>query len=93
MKGVIKWFSRNHVAANSLMLAVLLAGFYTWFQLRKEMFPEVSVDAISIGIPYPNASPEDVEEGVVEGDQKSSNRSQTLSQDDDGGEEVGELQG
>ena len=65
MKGVIKWFSRNHVAANSLMLAVLLAGFYTWFQLRKEMFPEVSVDAISIGIPYPNASPEDVEEGVV----------------------------
>ena len=53
MKGVIKWFSRNHVAANSLMLAVLLAGFYTWFQLRKEMFPEVSVDAISIGIPYP----------------------------------------
>ena len=25
MKGVIKWFSRNHVAANSLMLAVLLA--------------------------------------------------------------------
>ena len=65
MKAVIKWFSRNHVAANSLMLAVLIAGFYTWFQLRKEMFPEVSVDAVSIGIPYPNASPEDVEEGVV----------------------------
>ena len=39
MKAVIKWFSRNHVAANSLMLAVLIAGFYTWFQLRKEMFP------------------------------------------------------
>ncbi len=65
MKNVIRWFSRNHVAANFLMLAVLLAGFYTWFQLRKEIFPEVSIDVISVGVPYPNASPEDVEEGVV----------------------------
>ncbi len=65
MKNVIRWFSRNHVAANFLMLAVLLAGFYTWFQLRKEIFPEVSIDMISVGVPYPNASPEDVEEGVV----------------------------
>ncbi|MCH2063511.1 MAG: efflux RND transporter permease subunit [Roseibacillus sp.] len=65
MKNVIRWFSRNHVAANFLMLAVLLAGFYTWFQLKKEIFPEISVDAVSVGIAYPNASPEDVEEGVV----------------------------
>ena len=65
MKNVIRWFSRNHVAANFLMLAVLLAGFYTWFQLRKEIFPEISVDAVSVGVAYPNASPEDVEEGVV----------------------------
>ena len=65
MRNVIRWFSCNHVAANFLMLAVLLAGFYTWFQLRKEIFPEVSIDAVSIGVPYPNASPEDVEEGVV----------------------------
>ncbi|MDP7496529.1 MAG: efflux RND transporter permease subunit, partial [Roseibacillus sp.] len=65
MKGVIRWFSRNHVAANFLMLAVLLAGFYTWFQLKKEIFPEISIDAVSVGVPYPNASPEDVEEGVI----------------------------
>ena len=65
MKGVIRWFSRNHVAGNFLMLAILLAGFYTWFQLKKEIFPEISIDAVSVGVPYPNASPEDVEEGVV----------------------------
>ena len=67
MKGVIRWFSRNHVAGNFLMLAILLAGFYTWFQLKKEIFPEISIDAVSVGVPYPNASPEDVEEGGLAG--------------------------
>ena len=65
MRGIIHWFSRNHVAANFLMLAVLLAGFYTWFQLRKEIFPDIAVDAVSIRVLYPNGSPEDVEQGVV----------------------------
>ncbi len=31
MQKSIKWFSGNHVAANFLMLAVLLAGFAAWF--------------------------------------------------------------
>jgi multidrug efflux pump subunit AcrB len=65
MKNAIHWFSRNHVAANLLMLAVLLAGFSTWFTLRKEIFPETSIDALTVSIPYPNATPEEVERGVV----------------------------
>jgi multidrug efflux pump subunit AcrB len=65
MEKVIKWFSGNHVAGNFLMLAVLLAGFSTWFQLRKEVFPETSFDAVVISVPYPNATPEEVTNGVV----------------------------
>ncbi|MDA1007214.1 MAG: efflux RND transporter permease subunit, partial [Verrucomicrobia bacterium] len=65
MEGLIRWFSRSHVAANFLMLSVMLAGFYTWFQLRKEIFPDTAVDAVAVRVPYPNATPEDVEEGVV----------------------------
>jgi len=65
MKNAIHWFSRNHVAGNFLMLALLLAGFTTWFKLRKEIFPETSVDWVTVSIPYPNATPEDVERGVV----------------------------
>ncbi|MFP6864563.1 MAG: efflux RND transporter permease subunit, partial [Roseibacillus sp.] len=65
MEGLIRWFSRSHVTANFLMLAVLMAGFYTWFQLKKEIFPDIAVDAVSVRVPYPNGSPEDVEEGVV----------------------------
>jgi len=65
MEKIIKWFSGNHVAGNFLMLAVLLAGFSTWFQLRKEVFPETSFDAVVVSVPYPNATPEEVANGVI----------------------------
>ena len=61
----VRWFTRNHVAGNFMMLVVLLAGFTTWFKLKKEIFPEVSIDAITVSIPYPNATPEESERGVV----------------------------
>lgn len=65
MQKTIKWFSGNHVAANFLMLAVLIAGFVAWFQLRKEVFPETSFDAVIVNVPYPNATPEEVTNGVI----------------------------
>lgn len=46
------------------MLALVLAGFATWFKLKKEIFPEIGIDAISVTIPYPNATPEESERGV-----------------------------
>jgi multidrug efflux pump subunit AcrB len=46
------------------MLVVLLFGFITWMQLRKEIFPETSIDAVLVSVPYPNASPEETETGV-----------------------------
>lgn len=64
MHGVVKWFSRNHVAGNFLMLALVAAGVTTWFQLKKEIFPETALDAVAIRIPYPNATPEETERGV-----------------------------
>ncbi len=64
MKGAVRWFSRNHVAGNFLMLAVLLAGFSSWYQLRKEIFPELAIDAVLVTIPYPNATPVEAERGV-----------------------------
>ena len=65
MEKTIKWFSQNHVAANFLMGIVVVAGFTTWFQLRKEIFPETSFDAIVVSVPYPNATPDEVTNGVV----------------------------
>ena len=61
----VRWFTRNHVAGNFVMLMVLVAGFTTWFTLKKEIFPEIAIDAVSVTIPYPNATPEEAERGVV----------------------------
>lgn len=65
MKSLVTWFARNPVAANFLMWLMLLAGFASWFRMRKEIFPETQLNMVSITVPYPNASPEEVEKGVV----------------------------
>lgn len=64
MHGAIKWFSRNHVAGNFIMLGVMIAGFITWFTVKKEIFPETAFDAVAVRVPFPNATPEEVETGV-----------------------------
>ncbi|MES2980812.1 MAG: efflux RND transporter permease subunit [Verrucomicrobiota bacterium] len=61
----VKWFTRNHVAGNFLMLIVMVAGLVTWFKLKKEIFPEIAIDAVLVSLPYPNATPEETERGVV----------------------------
>ncbi|MEM0895427.1 MAG: efflux RND transporter permease subunit [Verrucomicrobiota bacterium] len=65
MNGIIHWFSRNHVAANFLMLAIALFGVNTWFSLKKEIFPETATDSFVVSVPYPNASPDEVETGII----------------------------
>jgi multidrug efflux pump subunit AcrB len=58
----IAWFAQNPVAANLLMLVLLIGGFLSVVSLRQEVFPEFSTDTISV--PYLGAAPEEVEEGV-----------------------------
>ncbi|MCU4676715.1 efflux RND transporter permease subunit [Catenovulum sp. 2E275] len=64
-QGIIAWFTRNPVAANLMMLLIILAGIYSIFTIRKQSFPTITLDTISIQIPYLGAAPEEVEEGVV----------------------------
>ncbi|MEC9037168.1 MAG: efflux RND transporter permease subunit [Verrucomicrobiota bacterium] len=64
MRGLIRWFSRNNVSANFIMAAILIAGITTWFKLKKEIFPETSTNVVSVSVPYPGATPGEVEKGV-----------------------------
>ncbi len=63
-RGLLGWFASNHVAANLLMFLIIAAGLLTVFSVKMEVFPEMSIDMISITVPYLGASPEDVEKGV-----------------------------
>ncbi len=65
MKSVIAWFAENHVAANLLMIFLLLAGVLTGLTMKVEVFPETDLDIISIRTEYPGASPSEVEEAIL----------------------------
>lgn len=65
MRGIVSWFAENHVAANLLMVFLILAGVVTGLTMKVEIFPETSMDMISITVEYPGASPSEVEEAVI----------------------------
>lgn len=65
MNSIISWFAENKVAANLLMVFIVVAGVLSLQDTRKEILPNISLDLITISVPYPGASPEDVEKSVL----------------------------
>ena len=65
MKGAIRWMAENHVAANLLMLVLIVGGLILGFSIKQEVFPDVTLDRIQVSVAYPGAGPEEVEEGVI----------------------------
>ena len=63
--GAIAWMANNHVTANLLMVAFILGGLLMTGKIKQEVFPDLDMDFIFVTAPYPGASPEEVEEGVV----------------------------
>ena len=65
MNKAIAWFTSNHVAANLLMLFFVVGGIMTLLGIKVEVFPETSMDRISITVEYTGASPAEVEESII----------------------------
>lgn len=66
MNGMIAWFARNHVAANLLMIAILGFGLYSVnARVPLEVFPSTDINVVAISVPFPGATPREVEEGVT----------------------------
>jgi multidrug efflux pump subunit AcrB len=64
-KGIIAWFAGNHVAANLLMLFIVVAGVISSFSLRKQTNPDFELSNVTISVAYLGAAPQEVEEGIV----------------------------
>lgn len=64
-KGPIAWMVLNPVASNLIMIALLVGGFFTANKIKQEVFPAFALDAVSISIAYPGASPEEVEKSII----------------------------
>ena len=65
MKGGIAWFARNPVAANLMMIFIIMSGLIATRAVKEEIFPEIELDRVSINVPYLGAAPEEVESGVI----------------------------
>ena len=64
MRGIIYWFARNGVVANLLLVVIAAAGLLSVGNLKQEVFPEFSLDAVSVIAEYRGAAPEEVEEAI-----------------------------
>ena len=64
-KGLIRWFIENHVAANILMIFIALGGLIMLSGMVREIFPSIDPKTITVSVPYPAASPEDIEDGIT----------------------------
>ena len=64
MRALGNWSIKNNVTVNLVMIFIIMAGIFTVIKMRREMFPQFSLDMINISVAYPGSSPEEVEEGI-----------------------------
>jgi multidrug efflux pump subunit AcrB len=63
---MIRFFAGHPTAANLLMLLLIAAGLFALPMLRRETFPDCTVDVVQVQIVYPGAAAEQVEEAICE---------------------------
>jgi HAE1 family hydrophobic/amphiphilic exporter-1 len=66
MKSLVRWAITNTPAMNTLMVAIMAVGVVSLFMMNSEVFPEFELEIIQITVPYPGASPAEVEEGICQ---------------------------
>lgn len=64
-KGLIAWFARNKIAANLLMVFILVGGYLTSITINKQLYPQHESKWIEYRATYPGAAPQEVEEGIT----------------------------
>ena len=65
MQRLIAWWVHNPVAANLLMIGILLAGLLGFIAMEREAFPQIKPNEVLIQVPWPGAAPQEVEEQVI----------------------------
>jgi len=65
MNSLISWFTRNSIAANLLMLAILLWGMASLGRIIVEAHPASQMDSIAVSVACRGATPTEMEETIV----------------------------
>lgn len=64
-KGLIAYFANNSVAANLLMVFLLIMGTVSYFFIQRQMFPNIEINYVNVSASYPGASPQEIEESIL----------------------------
>ncbi|XOV89207.1 MAG: efflux RND transporter permease subunit [Pseudomonadota bacterium] len=63
--GLIAYFAQNPVAANLVMVVLLVGGLLSGLGLTAQVFPTIDPGIITVSVAYPGATPTEVEEGIT----------------------------
>ncbi len=63
--GLIAYMISHPLAANLLMVVVLLAGFMTYGLMNVQFLPQFDIKLVRISAPWPGATPDDVEKNLL----------------------------
>ena len=64
MHTAIRWFANNSVAANLLMIVLVLGGIFGALTTNQEEFPNFEIKVINVFVPYLGAAPIEAEKAV-----------------------------
>lgn len=64
-RGLVAWFGRNPVASYVLLFLVFVSGLLAFNLVPVETFPKYDPGVIRVKVPYPGATPTEVEEDIV----------------------------
>ena len=64
--GFFAWWVQNHVAATLLALAIAVTGLVALVtgRVKREVFPEIAPNIVTVQVAYPGATPVEVEQGI-----------------------------
>ena len=65
MRSLISWFAKNPIAANLLMVGILVAGLLGFNNMEREVFPVVKINQVMVDVVWPGARAQDVEEQII----------------------------
>lgn len=62
---IIGFFARRPVPVGLMMTTLIIGGVWSALTIRREFFPEIEPDMVRVTMPYPGATPEEVEQSIA----------------------------
>lgn len=62
---ILENFAKHKVAANILMLIMMLSGFYALSKLNIQFFPDFEIEVVTVTVNWEGATSEDIERSII----------------------------